>query len=168
MGNFHFRCWWHRLYILWRSWIFVLKSVCCWSTLYGWGDSHCLFQPLIWFPFTKWTKGRKSKDGFMVNVIECCFRSCLCLCSRHSLAFCKCYLKGPLWNLVNVSAGLTLLDQVWFAGTKEAGLPQASRRKSRVPPVEMGLRAALWPAMADVGRKPWLGLVRDHTVPMLP
>lgn len=42
----------------------------------------------------------------MVNVVECCFRSCLCLCSRHSLAFCKCALKGPLWNFVDLSAGL--------------------------------------------------------------
>lgn len=33
------------------------------------------------------------------------------------------YLKGPSWNLVDLSAGLTLLDQVWFAGTKETGLP---------------------------------------------
>lgn len=64
-------------------------------------------------------------------------------------------------------AGLALLDQVWFAGTKETGLPQASRHECCLPCVEMGLRAALWPAMADVGKKPWLGLVRDHTVSVL-
>lgn len=162
MGNFHFRCWWNRLYILWRSWIFVLKSVCHGSTLL-WVRWLSLFQPLIWFPFTRWTKGMKRKDGFMANVVECCFASCLCLCIRHSLAFCKCYFKGPPWNLVDLSAGLTLVDQVCFAGATEAGLPQTPWVLSAT--CGNGVESCL---VADVGKKPWLGLVRDHTVPVLP
>lgn len=66
----------------------------------------------------------KSKDGFVVNVAECCFGSCHCLCSRYSLVFCKPALKG--WFSVKPGAHLnravqlhTPLGQVWFAGAKE-------------------------------------------------
>lgn len=65
----------------------------------------------------------KSKDGFMLNVAECCFGPCLCLCSRCSLVFCKPTLKG--WFSVKPGAplnravqSLTPLGQVWFAGSK--------------------------------------------------
>lgn len=43
-----------------------------------------------------------------------------------------------------------------------AGLPQASCHEYCLLGVEMELRAALWPAIADVGEEPWLGLVRKE------
>lgn len=139
----------------------------CVPTFYGWGGFHCLFQPLIWFTFTKWTEGMKSKDGFMVNVVECCFESCICLCSRHSLAFSKCALKGPLWNLVDLSAGLTPGSGVVC---RTQGDWAASGFMPRVLSAAHGngVESCLVASNADVGKKPWVGLARDHTVPGLP
>ena len=62
----------------------------------------------------------KSKDGFMVNVAECCFGSCLCLCSRCSLAFCKPALKGSLNLGAPINRAVQLL--LWArCGLQEQG-----------------------------------------------
>lgn len=46
----------------------------------------------------------------MVNVVECCFGSCLCLCSRHCLAFLS-YLKGPISRAGSSGSGVVCRNQ---------------------------------------------------------
>lgn len=75
---------------------------------YKWSDFHCLFQPVIWFTFTKWREWMRGKDSFVVNKAECYFG--LCLHSRLSLAFCKPPLKGPMWLLALLSNKAAQLD----------------------------------------------------------
>lgn len=158
---------------LWSMWLHsVIPCHFCliWSAVdlpcYGWVDFHCLFQPLIWFTFTKWVKGMKSKDRFMVNVAECCFGSCLCLCSWYSFAFCKPALKGPLWILVHLSTGLYSYSHgpgmvCRYQGDNLLGCLRL-HAMSTVCWVWKWSWAALWPAIADVGEEPWLGLVRKE------
>lgn len=108
----------------------------------------------------------KSKGGFMVNVAECCFRSCLCLCSRRSLAFCKPTLNGPLWILVHLSTGLYSYSSGpgVVCRTKETACWAASGFIQWVLGMDVELRAALWSAIADVGEERWLGLIRKGGV----